>query len=549
MFLKFWTYLKRRFPCDCLNGGPNIHEMGVAPVAKKGEPTSATLDEAMLLSGFGVYNIFHMLMSGLVLMGMIIQCLVLGYVIPAAQCDLDLTTQQKGWLSAIPFAAIVLTSYFWGWWGDTQGRRSVMLYSMMGSTILSTIASFAPELISFAVLQFLSAIFMTGSSSIVYTYLGEFNSLRHRDKMVTFGSSFIGMGTIVLPCLAWLILPLEFAYPIPFLSITYRSWRLLVVICASPFALGTILLLFAPETPKFLFATGRHEEALEVVKTIYTVNTRKSRHTFPVKTLIIENGEAGAYKKRSILTSMKEQTMPLLRPPLLKWFALTSFVQFGIFAATNGFYVWFPSILNSLASNDATNMKICDVLNENRLASLEAAASSNVTAVCDDSIHPSTYLRSTYIGLTFYSMYIIVVVIVDFVAKKHILLGTLTVTGLCGIAAHLAPHVQVAVILFAVFQMSGACIGLMNAVAVELFPTKYRAMGICLSMMLGRSGSMVGSNLIGWFLDVNCGAGFYLFGGLLVLNGLVCLTIPNNKKKTKLTENLPTAAQIESQQQ
>lgn len=42
-------------------------------------------------------------MSGLILMGMIMHCLVLGYVIPAAQCDLELTTQQKGWLSALPF--------------------------------------------------------------------------------------------------------------------------------------------------------------------------------------------------------------------------------------------------------------------------------------------------------------------------------------------------------------------------------------------------------------------------------------------------------------
>lgn len=39
---------------------------------------------------------------------------------------------------------------------------------------------------------------------------------------------------------------------------------------------------------------------------------------------------------------------------------------------------------------------------------------------------------------------------------------------------------------------------------------------MCLSMMIGRTGSMVGSNLIGLFLEINCGAGFYLFGGLLI---------------------------------
>lgn len=36
-------------------------------------------------------------------MGMIMETLGLSYVMPAAQCDLELTLQQKGWLAAIPF--------------------------------------------------------------------------------------------------------------------------------------------------------------------------------------------------------------------------------------------------------------------------------------------------------------------------------------------------------------------------------------------------------------------------------------------------------------
>lgn len=55
------------------------------------------------ISGFGKYNILHMLMSGIILLGMIMQSLALGYILPAAQCDLELTLPQRGWLSAIPF--------------------------------------------------------------------------------------------------------------------------------------------------------------------------------------------------------------------------------------------------------------------------------------------------------------------------------------------------------------------------------------------------------------------------------------------------------------
>lgn len=494
---------------------------------EKLDKSAATLDDAMLLSGFGMYNICHMLMSGVILLGMIMQSLALGYILPAAQCDLELTLQQRGWLSAIPFLAIILTSYFWGWLADTQGRRPVMLFSMLISAVFSAFASFAPDVISFGVLVFMSAIFMSGSSAVVYTYLGEFNNLRHRDKMVAFGSSFVGIGTVILPCVSWLILPLEFAYPIPFLGIEYRPWRLLVVACAIPFALGTVLLMFAPESPKFLFATGQYDTALNVVKRIYFRNTKMAEDTFPVKSLIVENHMTKTTNVKgaaAIWASMKEQTVPLFQRPLLPWTALTCFVQFGIFATTNGFYVWFPSILNSLANHEGGETKICDVLDAGR------DAVSNGTMICDDTIHTSTFERSIYIGLVFSSMYIIVGFLVDYVGKKPILVVILGFTGISGICAHLAYNQQLAVVLFAVFQMSGACIGLMNAVAVELFPTKFRAMAICLSMMMGRVGSMVGSNLIGLFLEVNCGAGFYLFGSIIIINSLFCLTLPNKKR-------------------
>ncbi|CAG4933592.1 unnamed protein product [Parnassius apollo] len=494
---------------------------------------TATLDEAMMLTGFGVYNILHMLLSGIILMGVILQNLGLGYVLPAAQCDLKLTMQQRGWLAAIPFLAVILTSYFWGWLADTRGRRPVMLYSMLISVFMNVLVSFAPKLTSFAVLQFLSAIFMSGSTAVVYTYLGEFNNLRHRDKMVAFGSSFVGIGTVVLPGISWLILPLEFSLPIEFLGITYRSWRLLVVACALPYFISSILLIFAPESPKFLYSAGHHDECLKVLRSIYATNKWMPADSFPVTNLVIEAQSSKQEETKgkstilTILESMRDQTVPLFRPPLLPWTALTCFVQFGIFSTTNGFYVWVPTILNSMANHGETDMSICDILDATKVT-----PDNETTIVCDDTMNTATFEQSIYIGLVFCSMYIIAGFLVDMVGKKTILVCVLVVTGLCGVSAHLVPAVRPAVVLFAIFQMSGACIGLMNAVSVELFPTIYRAMAICLAMMMGRMGSMVGSNLVGYFLEVNCGVSFYLFGGVIVACGVLCLTLPNKKKVT-----------------
>ncbi|XP_013137719.1 PREDICTED: synaptic vesicle glycoprotein 2C-like [Papilio polytes] len=503
---------------------------------------TVTLDEAMTLTGFGVYNISHMLLSGLILMGVILQNLALGYVLPAAQCDLHLSLQQRGWLAAIPFLAVILTSYFWGWLADTRGRRPVMLFSMVVSVVMSTLASFAPDIISFAVLEFLSAIFMSGSTAVVYTYLGEFNNLRHRDKMVAFGSSFVGIGTVVLPGISWLILPHDFALPIPFLGIAYRSWRLLIVACAVPYFISSILLIFAPESPKFLYSSGQYDKCLKVLKSIYAINKWMPADNYPVKALVTDTHSGKCEPAPvSVLKSMRDQTAPLFRPPLLPWTTLACFVQFGIFATTNGFYVWFPTILNSLANHGATDMRICDILDASK-----ASVLNETVVICDDTMNTATFERSIYIGLVFCSMYLIVGFVVDLVGKKMILVSVLSVTGVCGIGANLAANQHFAVVLFAIFQMSGACIGLMNAVNVELFPTKYRAMAICLSMMMGRVGSMVGSNLIGLFLETNCGASFYLFGGIIIVCAVLCLTLPNKKREISAKKQTEEPAQNET---
>ncbi|CAH0723970.1 unnamed protein product, partial [Brenthis ino] len=485
----------------------------------------ATLEEAMVETGFGIYNIMQMLLSGLILMGVIMQSLVMGYVLPAAQCDLDLTMQQRGWLAAIPFLAIIVTSYFWGYIADTRGRRNVMMFAMVVSATMAAISSFAPEMISFGFLAFVAAMFTSGPSAIVYTFLGEFTNMQHRDKIVAFGSSFVGIGTVVLPAISWLILPLDFSFPIDFLNISYRPWRLLVIASTIPFILSTIFLFFAPESPKYLSASGRSEECLKVLRKIYAVNKWKSEDSYPVKTLISEVQDTKKEEIKgmsSILRSMKDQTLPLFRPPLVPWTCLTCFIQFGLFATTNGFYVWFPTILNSLVNHEGEESRICDVLDSEK----NKSPINGTEIICDDTMNTAIFEMSIYIGLVFCSMYIIVGFLVDCLGKKTILVVVLTITGVCGIVAHHVYNQMVAVALFAIFQMCGACIGLTNAVAVELFPTKYRAMAVCLAMMMGRVGSMCASSLIGVFLETNCGLSFYLFGGIIIVCALLCFTLP-----------------------
>lgn len=75
---------------------------------------------------------------------------------------------------------------------------------------------------------------------------------------------------IVTQCVtALFILPLEFEVKT---FIIYRSWRLFIQmgnLCAIS---ASVILMFLPESPKFLLSIARDQEALSVLKKIYSTN-------------------------------------------------------------------------------------------------------------------------------------------------------------------------------------------------------------------------------------------------------------------------------------
>lgn len=65
--------------------------------------------------------------------------------------------------------------------------------------------------------------------------------------------------------------------------------------------------------------------------------------------------------------------------------------------------------------------------------------------------------------------------------------------------------------LMGIFLLAGTCIGILNAVIVDLFPTQLRAMALSISLMAGRLGAMTGSHVTGPLILGFCHYTFYAF--------------------------------------
>lgn len=64
--------------------------------------------------GKGRFNVLIVFLSGSVIMGATIENISIAFVLPYANCDLNMTTTELGLVSSIAFFGIVISSHFWG---------------------------------------------------------------------------------------------------------------------------------------------------------------------------------------------------------------------------------------------------------------------------------------------------------------------------------------------------------------------------------------------------------------------------------------------------
>lgn len=76
-------------------------------------------------------------------LGVATEGLNMGFVLPIAKCDLNISTSEQGLINAITLIGVVLTSHFWGFMADTWGRQKVLRISLLTGFIFSALSSFS----------------------------------------------------------------------------------------------------------------------------------------------------------------------------------------------------------------------------------------------------------------------------------------------------------------------------------------------------------------------------------------------------------------------
>ncbi|XP_076231040.1 synaptic vesicle glycoprotein 2B [Calliopsis andreniformis] len=504
------------------------------------------------MSGYGKFNYLLLLAVLPASFSSIFSSSAISYVLPSAECDLGLSMLDKGILNSMTFAGMISTAFFWGFMTDTFGRKKIMFYGYLCTGILSVATCFSHTSWILILFKFLDGVIISGPYAALMSYLAEVHNEVHRSRSYMWLGVFFSLGNISLPCIAWLIIPQKWTVTIINRTIDINSWRVFLAVCSLPEFLACIAMFAFPESPRFLLLKGRKEEALEVFKKIYAINTGNDPDTYPIKDLEEE------YSVETLNDSVKEklrscwlQIKPLFLTPNIFNLIIIGLIQLGATIGSNSIRLWMPQLFTMMehfksnytkADYSSTQPRFCYMLGQRQANNSSATIldeTSNVAHACIPAVlNAKVFINSIVIAMTGVLGYTLAGTLITVVGKRKLIATCFMVAAACCASLYWATTANSILGLCSVFvamsSIGGACV--VNII-VDHFSTGLRTMAVSLTMMVGRIGAVIGNLLFPVLFNLSCLGPFFMIGTASLVSALLVTVLPRNRSQTDKKKN------------
>ncbi|XP_025408242.1 synaptic vesicle glycoprotein 2C-like [Sipha flava] len=508
---------------------------------------NSVLEHAITCAGFGKFHFSLLALCGLIIMNGSTSVGVLSFILPSAQCDFSMSSSYKGLLNAIPSVGMLFGAYFWGSLADVNGRKITLIESLLMDGLFSIASSFLTFYWPFLICRFFSGFGISGYLGICYSYLGEFLPKIYRGKVLSCLEMFWTAGIILAPLVAWGIIPLsaDFAFG----AFRYSSWNMFLTLCSLPSFLLPLWLTRFPESPKFLMEHGDFDEALDCLRHIYTLNTGKPGHEYPLKSLVNNGtmytgiGELSemslnqsktkiSMDLKDLATKMWCQTKELFKPPHLRNTVLTCLIQFGLTSSYYALAMWLPELFNRFEKFETEhpdmNASMCQVSS----VYIEQGGALNTTDLCGSAIGESVYTHTLWIGIACIPSSLLMPLCVHRLGAKFFLVMSLLMSSVAAAALYFVKNSLQNLILSCIYEaFCGLGINALLCIGVDLFPTNIRVMAAAASTTVGRLGSLFANIIFGLLIDSHCFLLIIIFSSLLLLSSFLALALPRGDSK------------------
>ncbi|XP_044742212.1 synaptic vesicle glycoprotein 2B-like [Chrysoperla carnea] len=543
---------KKNFSFNVSNSGQIFQQQNEPKIQ---EP--ADFETAIEATGFGLYNCLLMLCAIPCAMAIGFDSTSLAFVLPVAQCDLELTLFKKGTFNAITYLGMVTTPFFWGFFADTFGRRKLLIFGFIFAGIFDIGAAIATNYWVLLIFKFLDGATICGPFAVLTTYLAEMHGFQHRSKIVLFNGLCSSCINLILPAFAWAILPRNLVFQLFNGFLNYHSWNVFLFGAAMPALVAASMVSLFPESPKFLMSLGKNNEALQIFRTIYALNTGNSKESYPIRVLYDEtleqNQQPITMTKRDSSFSLKsirstfgekistgwQQIRPLFHKPYLSKIILMFSTQHVAMIGLSTLRLWMPQLFSLISlyqdKHPNESASLCTMISSGG-SSHSNSTSLSENFVLEDcipgSVKDSVFINYMILGATQAVFYLVAGAIIGYVGKKNITMVLLWVSGLLGFSMYLAQSSQQTLIFSALYlAFSSIAITCLISISTEVVPTSLRTMTVSLLMMCGRFGALFGNLLFPIFMEIDCVLPFLLVGGTTFVCGFAVYFLPKTDDK------------------
>lgn len=176
-----------------------------------------------------------------------------------------LTTLDKSLITSCTSLFALLASPLTGVLADAYGRKTVILSADVLFVVGALLQAWTSSVSGMIIGRSIVGAAVGSASFVVPLYISELSPGPIRGRLVTVSSLFITGGQVVAYVVGWLF------------SQRDGGWRWMVGLGAIPATIQMIMLLFLPETPRYLVKSGSRQMAYRVLSRVYGNNGTSQR--------------------------------------------------------------------------------------------------------------------------------------------------------------------------------------------------------------------------------------------------------------------------------
>ncbi|WP_367187320.1 MFS transporter [Rhizobium oryzicola] len=409
--------------------------------------------------------------------------IAIAYAMPVLVKEWGLNAQQTGMILSMGYVGQLIGAILFGWLAEKIGRLKVLLFTILLFVSMDVACLFAAGATMMMAFRFVQGIGTGGEVPVASAYINEMIGSKGRGRFFLLYEVMFLLGLVGAGLIGYFMVP------------TY-GWKAMFIVGLVPAILMIPLRWFLKESPRWLVANGRYEEADAIVSKM-EASARAAGHDLPQPKIV-----ATPVRRQS---DWKELFQGIYLKRTLSIWAM----WFTSYTVANGTITWLPTLYRQVF-----NLPLQTSIFYGFLTSVGGVVAAVICALLIDRVGRKRW----YTGA--------------------LLLAPLPLLALAWLGATSAEQVLVlAGLAYAIVQTVTFSLYLYSA---EIYPTRLRALGTGTGSAWLRLGSSAGPMVVGFIMSaMGIQYVFATFAVLLVIGAAITALFAVETKGKALEELSP----------